>query len=236
MVDHVGKVVLPGDIVTGFKASEKTSKVILGPGLRQETETIRATKPGILRYKEPNVYWIDSYQKRYIPVRGDTVLGIVTAKAGDIFRVDVGSSDQASLPYVAFEAATKRNRPDVKVGDIVYCRFVEANKDMEGEVVCIDSSGKSGGLGVIGRDNGYLFQVPINLTRKVLSPDCDLFKCLGKSMRYETAVGMNGRIWVKAKTVVETIAITNAICASEFMTNTQIKNMCKKLADSLAGY
>jgi len=41
-----------------------------------------------------------------------------------------------------------------------------ANKDMEGELVCVDSSGKSGGLGVIGREGGYLVQVPISLVRK----------------------------------------------------------------------
>ena len=48
-------------------------------------------------------------------MRGDYIIGIIVAKAGDIFKVDVGSSDHASLAYLAFEGATKRNRPDVKV-------------------------------------------------------------------------------------------------------------------------
>jgi len=43
------------------------------------------------------------------------VIGIVTAKSGDIFKVDVGGSEQASLSYLAFEGATKRNRPNVQV-------------------------------------------------------------------------------------------------------------------------
>ena len=47
------------------------------------------------------------------------MIGIVVQKAGDIFRVDIGGSDHASLSYMAFEGATKRNRPDVKVG---YCK------------------------------------------------------------------------------------------------------------------
>ena len=37
---------------------------------------------------------------------------------------------------------------------------------MEPELVCIDGSGKSGGLGVIGRDGGMLIQVPINSIQK----------------------------------------------------------------------
>ena len=50
-----------------------------------------------------------------MPSKGDPVIGIVTQKAGDTFRVDIGSSEQASLSYLSFEGATKRNRPDVKV-------------------------------------------------------------------------------------------------------------------------
>lgn len=43
------------------------------------------------------------------------MIGIVMAKGGDNFRIDIGSSEPASLSYLAFEGATKRNRPDVKV-------------------------------------------------------------------------------------------------------------------------
>lgn len=52
---------------------------------------------------------------QYVPVKGDHVIGIVTAKAGDLFKLDVGGSEQASLSYLAFEGATKRNRPNVQV-------------------------------------------------------------------------------------------------------------------------
>jgi len=52
---------------------------------------------------------------QYIPARGDNVIGVVIAKAGDAYRVDIGSSEPASLSYLAFEGSTKRNRPDVKV-------------------------------------------------------------------------------------------------------------------------
>jgi exosome complex component RRP40 len=52
---------------------------------------------------------------QYIPARGDSVIGIIMAKGGDNFRVDIGSSEPATLSYLSFEGATKRNRPDVKV-------------------------------------------------------------------------------------------------------------------------
>lgn len=54
---------------------------------------------------------------QYVPVKGETVIGVVTAKSGDIFKVDVGGSELASLSYLAFEGATKRNRPNVQVSE-----------------------------------------------------------------------------------------------------------------------
>ena len=52
---------------------------------------------------------------QYVPVRGENVIGIVTQKSGDVFKVDIGGSDLATLSYLAFEGATKRNRPNVVV-------------------------------------------------------------------------------------------------------------------------
>ena len=64
MADHVGEVFVPGDVLENLNVSEKTSKIILGPGLQQKSEEINVTKPGILRHKAPNIYWIDCHQKR----------------------------------------------------------------------------------------------------------------------------------------------------------------------------
>ena len=37
-----------------------------------------------------------------------------------------GTSDNASLSYLAFESATKKNRPNVNVGDVVYAKLIVA--------------------------------------------------------------------------------------------------------------
>nr|CAD7432908.1 unnamed protein product [Timema monikensis] len=140
---HVGDVVLPGDKVCEISEDQK-KRVILGPGLRLNVDQVLISKCGILRMKNANVYWVDSHQKRYIPSRGETVVGVVTTKSGEVFRVDIGSSDQASLSYLAFEGATKKLRPDVNVGDIVFARLITASRDMEPELICVDSYGKAG--------------------------------------------------------------------------------------------
>lgn len=52
---------------------------------------------------------------QYIPAQGEPVVGVVIARHADGYRVDIGSSQSASLDALAFEDATKRNKPDLKV-------------------------------------------------------------------------------------------------------------------------
>ena len=62
-----------------------------------------------------DTYAISCLYFQYVPIRGENVLGIVTQKSGDVFKVDIGGSEQATLSYLAFEGATKKNRPNVVV-------------------------------------------------------------------------------------------------------------------------
>ncbi|XP_058806163.1 exosome complex component RRP40 [Phymastichus coffea] len=229
----VGDVVMPGDKVKDIESVSDKQRVILGPGLRTDGANVYACKAGILK-KRTAVYFVDSYQKRYIPSQGENVVGIVTQKAGDIFRVDIGASEPASLSYLAFEGASKRNRPDVQVGDIVYAKLLVASKDMEPELVCVDSFGKKGKLGVL-NPNGMLFNCSLSLVRKILKPDCPLFKLLSDELKFELAVGMNGKIWIKSKSSVQdTIAVANAILLAEYKPQSELPVLCNSIIKSLA--
>ncbi|KAG9333577.1 hypothetical protein JZ751_011314 [Albula glossodonta] len=225
--DKVGDVLLPGDI---FSFEIKPEKVICGPGLRRNGDEILVCKSGILRHKQPNMYWIDSQQKRYVPAKGESVIGIVTAKSGDIFKVDVGGSELATLSYLAFEGATKRNRPNAKVGDLVYAQFIIANKDMEPELVCIDSCGRSNGMGVFG-EGGLLFRVSLGLVRRLLAPQNAIVKELEKVFPFEMVVGMNGRVWVKAQTTQHMLVLANLLESCENMTAQQRQALFRRVAD-----
>ena len=52
-----------------------------------------------------------------MPAAQESVVGVVTARAGggESYRVDIGSAHPAQLDGLAFEGATKRNRPILKV-------------------------------------------------------------------------------------------------------------------------
>ncbi|XP_065081055.1 exosome complex component RRP40 [Ochlerotatus camptorhynchus] len=230
-----------GPVLPGFRVEEAiemakaNKKVVLGPGLRQDKDdAVLVCKSGVLRKKAPNTFWVDCYQKRYVPNRSEIVVGIVTQKAGDIFRVDIGGSEPASLSYLAFEGATKKNRPDVNVGDAICARLLIANRDLEPELICVDSHGKKGKLGAL--QDGFVFNCSINLVRKILNPKCPFLDLLAKEMAFEIAAGMNSRIWIKGKTVKETIAVGNAILAVELKSNDELKQLCDDIGGYVAGF
>ncbi|XP_062332292.1 exosome complex component RRP40 [Osmerus eperlanus] len=230
--NKVGEVLLPGDrFCFGLgETDSKPLKVICGPGLRRNGDEVHVCKSGILRYKQPNLYWIDSQQRRYVPAKGETVIGIVTVKSGDIFKVDVGGSEQASLSYLAFEGSTKRNRPNVQVGDLVYGQFIIANKDMEPELTCIDSCGRANGMGVFGA-GGLMFKVSLGLVRRLLAPQSEVVKDLENLFPFELVVGMNGRVWVKAKSLQQTLIVANLLESCENMSALQRQALFRRVVD-----
>ena len=95
-------------------------------------------------------------------MKGDRVVGVITARPMQ-FRVDIGAHAAANLSEIAFEGATKRNRPNLQVcrvyigllcafftnqvGDLVFAAVETAHKHTEPEITCITGSGKAEGLG-----------------------------------------------------------------------------------------
>lgn len=226
----IGEVVMPGDVITEASELAKTKRLVFGPGLRIMNEMVVVTKPGILHQKK-NSFWVDYYQKRYVPIRGETVIGVVVGKSGDTFRVDIGTHDQANLSYLAFEGATKKNRPDVNIGDVIFAKLMVANKDLEPELACVDSLGKKGKLGVL--KGGLVFTCSINLARKISKENCPLFPTMEKEIPFEVATGLNGRIWINAPTINEIMAFGTAILAAENASNEDIKEICRKIGNKL---
>ncbi|KAI4797149.1 hypothetical protein KUCAC02_026510, partial [Chaenocephalus aceratus] len=109
------------------------------------------------------------------------------------------------------------------VGDLVFAQFIVANQHMEPELVCVDSAGRANGLGVFGA-GGLLFSVSLGLVRSdVLSDLQKLFPC-------ELVVGMNGRLWVKASSVQQTLIICNLLQSCETMTTAQRQQLFRRAA------
>lgn len=116
------------------------------------------------------------------------------------------------LPALAFESATKRNRPKLDVGDIVYCRITWARPGMEPEAACTDANGKSEGMGPL--VEGYCFDTTTAHCQKLWGKPPEL-KHIEQTQVGEVAIGLNGRVWVKSASMGHTTAIVQMLKACE---------------------
>lgn len=80
--------VLPGDDVTEM-TTRSMSNIRLGPGLIQHDERVVATRAGMLRYRPPCSYWVESNGRRYCGRVEDQVLGIVEDRMGESYKVSI---------------------------------------------------------------------------------------------------------------------------------------------------
>ncbi|CAG9818553.1 unnamed protein product [Phaedon cochleariae] len=228
----VGDFTLPGDIIENIKSLRGVT--VLGPGLRQNEEkpnTLCVTIAGTLSFKEPNTYWIEGNRKHYVPKKGDLVVGVVVKKAGDILRTDIGSAEFASLSMLAFEGATKKLKPDVQVGDVVYAKLLNAHREMEPELVCIDSYYKAGKLGILSND-GFLMNISLTLAQSLLDIENPLLRTLGKKFPYEIAIGVNGKVWVNSKTSKDVLNLIKTFEVAEkyISDKKKIADVCRQLS------
>ncbi|KAJ3216313.1 exosome non-catalytic core subunit rrp40 [Dinochytrium kinnereticum] len=220
--------ILPGDAVPVTTSDGASIK--LGPGLRQEIDGVAAIKAGVLRRSEGGErVWLESSQKRYVPQLGESVIGVVTGKQAESYRVDIGGAHAASLGVLAFENATKRNKPNLEVNTLVYARVSLSNKDMEPEIECFNpSNGKADGFGEL--KGGFMFKGSLSLCRSLLTPGNLLLDALSKLFSFELAVGMNGRVWVNADSTLHTVALVQALKGSEGLHSKNVKDYVKTVA------
>jgi exosome complex component RRP40 len=261
-------VVLPGDNVTkhirtssassdvndATTTTTTTKKVVpkLGPGLRCDTVTdqVYATVAGRLVKRQRgsgNVYFVQQNVQRYRPVLQDRVIGIVEDRmgndgaGGDVYRVNIGASHPAVLSSLAFEGATKRNKPSFSPGQLLYARMSDlpAGGLLDPVLSCIlgphddgiprkDFMTNEGCYGEL--KGGTVCRIPTGLARELLHPNNLVLAELAKGVAaFEIAVGVNGYLWIHSRLPEYTILIQNAIQNSEVMTENQVRAMVKSL-------
>jgi exosome complex component RRP40 len=220
----INNIVLPGDVVATITNSSQIKKPIrIGDGITQRDNRILAEKSGYLRHLvSSNKFFIESNQRTYNQLAtDDVVIGVIKERAGENYKVDINSPYSAIMSLMAFDGATKRNRPDLKPGSLIYARMLSVNRDMDPELTCVSSSASQRkdwvtGLSMFGElKDGYMIHVDTALCRYLLQSDNEFLKKLGEKVPFEIAVGLNGRVWVSALTqqnpVRDTILIANSI-------------------------
>ncbi|KIX04954.1 uncharacterized protein Z518_05825 [Rhinocladiella mackenziei CBS 650.93] len=197
------QVLLPGDQVPASQIPVSQQSKI-GRGLQYDSisNTFTSTIGGLLEvdYRKKTAQ-IATPDARYVPKAGDLVIAQVRTSSTDFFHLFINShSQQAILPQLAFEGATKKTRPQLKSNDLVYAKVVSAQKNMEVELSCVNpSTGKSEPDGLGPLTGGMVFDVSPGLAERLLRRQSAVaLDELGSKLPggFEIAVGRNGRVWV----------------------------------------
>ncbi|KAL7536437.1 hypothetical protein ACHAWF_005462 [Thalassiosira exigua] len=275
---------LPPKIGTGLIcARQQPSEGTIYENSANQSIRIQATIAGRLLYRPTSRTWyIASNPRRYhlaqSPISsmalaknfpgvnanlgvGDRVIGIVEDQkaSAEYYRVNIFGSHSALLHVLSFEGATKRNRPQLDPGCLIYCRVVKGfgGGRMDPEVSCKVGGGAHNSVkstfneedddgGAARKDwmtnegtygpltGGTSFRVSLGLARELLLPNNAVLSALDKSgVPFEIATGVNGVVWVNSPEAEITIFIMNAIKNSEVMTEEQVRGMVKVMAKNV---
>lgn len=156
-----------------------------------------------------------------MPSVNDRIIGQVHHSASEHYYVSISPyTSNAFLPHLAFENATKKTRPQLASGALVYARVALANKHMDTEIECVDSStGKSEGLGPL--TGGMVYSISLGLARRLSMGKRETSKIvvldeLGEAgLAFEVAIGMNGKIWVGGEDINDIIMVGRAITETD---------------------
>ncbi|KAL8652191.1 MAG: hypothetical protein Q9210_002826 [Variospora velana] len=210
--------VMPGEFLSEDilpVPSNKSVPLKLGPGLRLiPPSTVTTTLAGPLCVdRRKNAVWVENNRGRYIPQPNDVVIASVHHSSTDWYHCAITPHTAfALLPQLAFEGATKKTRPQLTSGSLIYARVLSASKHLDPEIVCYNpSTGKSEGMGEL--KGGMVFDVSLGMARRLLlnkqrdEGGLIVLDELAGELAFEIAVGRNGKVWVKADGVKATLLV-----------------------------
>lgn len=195
------QVLLPGDTIdSSLLPTAQKRKIGLGINQDSTSNDFISTIAGTLQidHRKKSAH-IPTPHARYIAKQGDSVIAQVRGASFETFHLFINSySPQATLSHFAFEGASKKTRPQLKNGDIVYAKVAFAQKNMDVELTCVNpSTGKADGLGPL--TAGMVFDVSLEFADRILRKQgVGVLDELGSKVPggFELVVGRNGKVWI----------------------------------------
>lgn len=114
------------------------------PSVFRPTEAgVSALYPGFPTESKNEVLTLSTFNIQYIPKVGDLVIGTIKTKTSESYILDIGAPLDITLGGLEFDNATKRNKPNLKQGSVVFCRVESYSKHLGGKASCINKTAKS---------------------------------------------------------------------------------------------
>ena len=102
-----------------------------------------------------------------------------------------------------FEGASKKTKPNINLGDLVFARILKVNKFDAPILSCIsqyDVKNWASGESFFGNlKNGMVFDFPIKYASLFISSDNYVLNRLNDVLSFEIVFGHNGKMWVNSE-------------------------------------
>lgn len=177
--------------------------------------------------------------RRYTAAPGDVIIGVITHKTPDFYRVDIRGSAPAILATTAFNGATKRHKPEVKVGNHVLAWVSRVDPDLDVELSCEDSGTQRdwssgdclfGILSLENSDSALVVDVSTSYAAQLQMKDAHpVLRSFARHAKAEIAVGRNGRVFLKAASRAEVLALSKTLLFGERLSPVQTEALFRGL-------
>jgi exosome complex component RRP40 len=126
----------------------------------------------------------------YIPEKNHFVVGIIKSRVGDNYIVDINAPVDGILGNLEFDGATKRNRPNLNSGDIVFTRVADYSKFIGAKLSCLNIgySAKS----ALSELKGGMIIYGLRGKEKLVEEKIEVIK---NYCKFEVAFGKNDILW-----------------------------------------
>jgi exosome complex component RRP4 len=186
------EIVIPGDIL----ADEEYHS---GRGTFKENDKVCSSLVGLVAIRDKKISVIP-LQSKYIPKRGDVVIGEVTDIRFSMWNLDINSPYSGFLPASDVFGKEKRelNRT-FDVGDVLFLRVVDVD-----EVKKVKLGLKGRGLGKF--RGGILIDITPTKVPRLIGKKGSMINMIKDQTHCEVIVGQNGVVWVKGEPSMERVA------------------------------
>lgn len=146
---------------------------------------------------------------KYIPGRGDVVIGKIVDMTFSNWIVDINSPYEALLHVSEYSEKVDQSNMDryIKVGDLIIARVVDVDATMKIELSMRDDRSRV-------LKHGRIIDISHTKVPRVIGRNGSMISMLKKELNCSIFIGQNGRIWIRGEDEMVDLA-TKAILKIE---------------------
>ncbi|MGB9938120.1 MAG: exosome complex RNA-binding protein Rrp4 [Methanobacterium sp.] len=184
--------VVPGDVLAD-------DEYHTGRGTFRDGKNICSSLVGLVAVRDKKVSVIP-LQSKYIPKRGDVVIGEITDIRFSMWNLDINSPYSGFLPASDVFGKEKRDlNKAFDVGDVLFLRVVDVD-----EVKKVKLGLKGRGLGKF--RGGILIYITPTKVPRLIGKKGSMINMIKDETHCDIIVGQNGVVWVKGDPMMERVA------------------------------